>query len=329
MFKVLVTGGSSFIGEHLVNKLIENSAIVSILVRRKTSVPSRWYDYVRVIEGDVTDRRSMNQLSDSFDTVFHLAAYVHKNPRSSEDIKDVHNVNVNGTKNLLEALNSDVRHVIFISSVSVYGVESGENIDEGNRGSPKTEYGLSKLEAERILSDWGRERGVRTTSLRLPLVYGPGNKGHIYQMVDAINKGRFMMIGKGENRKSMVYVGNVVDAALLLMDRQDSAEKTYIVTDSIDYTMKELYIAIVKELSKKPLPFFIPLGIAKYVALAGDIGGHIIGRSLLFNSEIFNKFTSTLTFSSRKIRKEIGFEPKYNLYNTINKTILWYRENNN
>ena len=97
------------------------------------------------------------------------------------------------------------------------------------------------------------------TSLRLPLVYGPGNKGNIYKMIEAVDRGRFVMIGRGANRRSMVYVGNVVDAAISVVNNSRADGSVYIVTDGIDYSLKDLYDTISKSLGKRPRSFFIPM----------------------------------------------------------------------
>ena len=144
-------------------------------------------------------------------------------------------------------------------------------------------------------------------------------------MIEAVDNGRFVMMGKGLNKRSMVYVGNVVAAAMAVVDREEIYSKIYIVTDGIDYTVKNLYKIIAQGLDKKPFPFYVPIRLAKGFALLGDIGGKIMRNPLPFNSDVLRKLTSSLTFSSQRIQEEIGFEPKYNLYNTIDETIKWYR----
>lgn len=323
----LVTGGNSFIGRHLINILIQKGVKISILVRNKKDIPIKWNNnYIKILDGDITSKSSLKAIYNSdVDVIFHLASYVHRKPKSEDEIRYVFKVNVEGTKNLLDSLCPTVKHIVFFSSVSVYGIESGFDIDELVKTDPVTTYGITKLKAEAIIRDWGKEENVKTTSLRMPLVYGPGNKGNIYKMVEAIDRGRFVMMGRGENKKSMVYVGNVTDAALAVVDRQRANNEVYVVTDGVDYTVKDLYETIAKGLGKKPLPFYIPISIAKGLAKIGDVGGNIIRKSLPFNSEVLGKLTSSLTFSPRKIQEELDFKPRYNLHNTINETIKWYK----
>ncbi len=322
---ILITGGNSFIGIHIVNELIKRNTIISVLVRSKKTIPEEWIGEVKVFEGNLANNNSISIIGNSFDTVFHLAAYVHKTPKTEAEKRYVHAVNVDGTVNLLTSLCDSIKHVVFFSSVSVYGDEGGNNLDETTITNPTTLYGKSKLEAENIIKSWGQEKHVKTTSFRLPLVYGPGNKGNIHKMIEAIDKGYFIMFGKGKNKRSMVYVGNVVDAAMAVVDQEEINSKVYIVTDGVDYTVRELYENIAKTLKKKPLKFYIPMIIARGLAWVGDIGGRLVRKPLPFNSEALKKLTDSLTLSSLKIQKELDFKPKYNFYNTIKETVRWYK----
>ena len=321
----LVTGGNSFIGRHLVSELIRRDVNTTVYARSIKTIPEEWIGKVKVVEGDIIDNNSLLNLGDKFDVVFHLAAYVHKTPKSDDEKKYVFAVNVEGTKNLLESLSDSVGNIVFFSSVSVYGNDMGRNLDEDTSTNPTTLYGKTKLSAEQLVIDYGNKHKFKTTILRLPLVYGPGNKGNIYNMIKAIYNRRFVMMGRGRNKRSMVYVGNVVDAAMAVLNTEVSDGKVYLITDGIDYTVRDLYKLISKGLGRNPLPFNVPMGIAKMLAMAGDIGNKIIRKPLPFNSEVLGKLTDSLTFSSGRIQKDIGFKPKYNLYNTIDEIIRWYK----
>ena len=325
MNSALVTGGNSFIGRHLVSELIRRDVNTTVYARSIKTIPEEWIGKVKVVEGDIIDNNSLLNLGDKFDVVFHLAAYVHKTPKSDDEKKYVFAVNVEGTKNLLESLSDSVGNIVFFSSVSVYGNDMGRNLDEDTSTNPTTLYGKTKLSAEQLVIDYGNKHKFKTTILRLPLVYGPGNKGNIYNMIKAIYNRRFVMMGRGLNKRSMVYVGNVVDASMAVLNKEISDGKVYLITDGIDYTVRDLYKLISKGLGRNPLPFNVPMGIAKMLAIAGDIGNKIIRKSLPFNSEVLGKLTDSLAFSSERIQKDIGFKPKYNLYNTMDETIRWYK----
>jgi len=322
MKQVMVTGANGFIGQHMVNRLLSLGVKVHALVRRRKI---RFADEVEVFEGDISNSDVVKRAVAGVDAVIHLAGKAH-DLSGRDEAKDYFEVNIEGTRNLLDCCNnSKVKHFIYFSSVKAM-TESNENIlDESFIPEPTTPYGESKLAAEKLVARFGARSGIKTASLRLCAVYGHGNKGNVYTLIEAIDQGRFVMMGRGNNLRSMVYVGNVVDATIAVIERNISCEAVYIVTDGIDYTVRELYEVIAKGLGKRHLPFYIPMSIAKGLGWAGRIGGNIIGKPLPFNSEVLSKFTSSSTFSSRKIREEIGFKPKYDLYNTINETIESYR----
>lgn len=323
LINALVTGASGFIGQHLVQHLEKLKIKVNVFVRN-----SRNYNItgnINIVEGDIFNSEILRKAVDNVEVVFHLVAKTH-DFTGIDNKNDYFKINVEGTRNLLNAcINSDVKHFIYFSSVKAMAEESKAILDETYNPKPTTPYGESKLLAERLVIEYGIKHGFKTTILRLPLVYGPGNKGNVCKMIEAIDNGRFVMMGRGQNKRSMVYVGNVVDAALAVVDREVADGKVYLITDGVDYIVRDLYKIIVKGLGKKPFPFYVPMCIAKLFAVAGDIGGKSIKKSLPFNSKVLVKLTSSLTFSSKRIQEEIGFKPKYNLYNTIDETIRWYK----
>jgi len=327
MNKILVTGANSFIGRHLVNELIKKNENVAVFVRTPERIPPEWNGTVEIYNGDITKKESLAGICKGAKVVFHLAAKVHDFSETADGAHEHFAVNVEGTRNLLdECRDSGIKHFIYFSSVKAMTEESGSPLDETFEPVPATPYGKSKLAAEKLVTEYGRKYSFKTTSLRLPLVYGPGNKGNIYRMIMAVDKYRFLMIGDGKNRRSMAYVGNVVDAALSVGDKQKADAQVFIITDGIDYSVKDLYAAISRSLGKKMFPFFIPIKIAKLFAMFGDAIGRLIGKPLPFNSEMLGKLTGPLIFSSYKIQSETGFKPRYSLYNTLDRTICWYKD---
>lgn len=303
--------------------MVKQGSKVNALVRNRENFSIT--GNVNIIEGDVLDTEVLGKAVDEVDVVFHLVAKTH-DFSNIDNAKDYFKTNVEGTKSLLDAcISTNIKHFIYFSSVKAMAEESKEILDETYKPKPTTPYGESKLETEGLVVEYGDKHGFKTTILRLPLVYGPGNKGNVYKMIEAIDNGRFVMMGRGENRRSMVYVGNVVDAAMAIVGREIADKKVYIITDGVDYTVRDLYKTVVKGLGKKPLPFYVPMCIAKIFAIAGDIGSKLIRKPLPFDSGVLRKLSSSLTFSSRKIQNEIGFRPKYNLYHTIDETIRWYK----
>jgi len=327
MYRILVTGATGFIGTHLINKLLEKGADISIFVRDRKKIDQGWSKNIKAYEGDITDEKSISLIKDNIEVVFHLAAVnIHKIAKTEEEEKHVYRVNVDGTKNILQKFTSTLKHFIFFSSISIYdGIDNTGTLDENSKVKPNNIYGETKYIAEQAVKEHGRKHGFITTSLRLPFVYGPGNKGNILKMIEAIDKRKFILVGRANNKRSAVYVDNVVDSALLIVGKEIANGKNYIITDGVDYTVKELYRAIAESLGRKTIPFYMPIWLAKIFAKIGDNIDRIGVGSFLFSSEVLIKLTASRCFSSKKIQEEIKFIPKYNFYNTISQTISWYK----
>jgi UDP-glucose 4-epimerase len=319
----LVTGASGFIGQHLVQGLVKNGLNVNALLRNRENPGLT--DKANIFKGDIFNKEVLKKAANEVDVVYHLVAKTH-DLSGVDNANDYFKINVEGTRNLLDACSaSKIKHFIYFSSVKTMAEESKHALDETYDCTPTTPYGESKLVAEKLVFEYGNKYSFKTTVLRLPLVYGPGNKGNVYKMIKAIDNRRFVMMGRGENRRSMISVKNVVDAAMAIVNQDIADKKIYLVTDGVDYSVKDLYRLIAKCLVKKPLQFYVPICIASLLAIAGDIASKLIRKSLPFDSASLGKLTGSLTFTSQKFENEIGFEPKYNLYNTMDETIRWYR----
>lgn len=324
MNRVLVTGAAGFIGSHLVGAMRRAGARVAAMdldIPPAAASPGG-IDWIR---GDIFDRARLVSAARGADTVVHLVAKTH-DTSAAESEEEYRRINVEGTRNLLEACDRNaVRHIVFFSSVKAMAEEAAGILDESFPPHPTTAYGRTKLEAEEAVRHFGRNHGIRTTTLRLPLVYGPGNKGNVYRMIEAVDRGRFAVIGRGENRRSMVYVENVVEAAVAVAGRLDLPAETYLVTDGADYSVRELYEAIARGLGRRPLPFGLPHGAARLFARAGDLGSRLAGRTFPFDSGALAKLTGELRFSSERLRRDAGFVPRHHLQESVDETIRWYR----
>ncbi len=251
--RVLITGASGFIGQHFVQSIEGCGLKVNALVRNRNKLTIA--NNANIFEGDIFNDEVLKRAVCSVEAVFHLVAKSH-DFSNTNNTKDYFKINVEGTRNLLNAcIHSNVKHFIYFSSVKTMAEESEEVLDEACVPTPTTPYGQSKLTAESLVIDYGNKYRFKTTILRLPLVYGPGNKGNVYKMIEAIDNRRFVMIGRGLNKRSMVYVGNVADAAIAVIGRKITDKNVYLITDGVDYTVRELYKIIADGLGKKPLPF--------------------------------------------------------------------------
>lgn len=324
MPRVLVTGGSGFIGRALSQRLAETGSEARIAARR----PALGFEHrqIQTVEVDVLDRAAIVRAAHGVETVFHLAGWVHAldEAQASDEIYD--RANVEGTRNVLEAaLAHGAKRFVFFSSVKAMGEGTVGCVDETALCAPVTAYGRSKLAAEQLAIEVGRRAGLHVVCLRLPLVYGPGNKGNLTQMVLAIDRGMFPPFPAVKNRRSMVHVSDVVDAALLVANHPAANGQCYIVTDGRSYSTRELYELMSRGLGKRIPRWSVPLGVLKAAARVGDVAGRVRGKRAVFDSDALEKLTGDAWYSSEKIEKELGYRPRVTFEDALPELIAWYR----
>lgn len=283
---ILLTGSNGFLGKYLIQNLPPN--IVKTLNRSNS-------DY------DVDLSINTPCFGGEFETVIHNAGKAHIIPISKEDIASFYNVNVLGTKNLLNGLTkSPPRRFVFISSVSVYGLNQGENINESSPLIASDPYGRSKIEAEDIIKKWCLENKVIYTILRLPLVAGPNPPGNLGSMISGIKNGYYFNISGGNSQKSMVLASDVAKFIL----KAAEVGGVYNLTDGCHPNFNELSRYIMSQLGGGDVPN-MSMFFAKKLAFLGDK----VWKKFPLNSDKLNKITSTLTFDDSKARKAFGWDP--------------------
>lgn len=325
MKPVLVTGANGFIGRHLVVRLCQEGYQVRAVTRPSVEVV-RFPAGVEVVTGDVRDQRAMKGVAAGCEVAFHLAGKAHALDEAPEDVAAYQAVNVDGTRNVLEgAVAGGVRRLVFFSSVKAMGEETSGCVDESYEPRPRTAYGLSKLEAERLVMESSRRTGLETVCLRLPLVYGPGQKGNLARMIEAVDRGLFPPLAKSGSRRSLVHVINVVHAALLAATHPAALGRCYIVADARAYSTLELYEMICRALGK-PIPrWHVPLGVLRLLGIAGDAVGRIRGKRFIFDSDALAKLAGSAWYSSQRISQELGYRPLVTFEDALPELVAWYR----
>ena len=172
-----------------------------------------------------------------------------------------------------------IKKLIFTSSVAVYGLNK-DNPNENHKVDPFNHYGKSKFEAEKIIRDWFNNdpKNKSVTIIRPTVIFGENNRGNIYNLLKQISRGRFIMIGKGKNKKSMAYVGNVSSFINCIINNRDSGFNVYNYSDKPDFTMNEIVFLIRANLGIKNFNFFVPYPV-----------GLLAGYFFDFMSFIFRK----------------------------------------
>ena len=280
--KILITGSSGFFG-----KIIEAQNSTNEIIGLNQSTGKYKFDL----------SNSIPYFNENFDLVIHNAGKAHSVPITNEDKDIFFNVNLTGTINLLKALEKNIpKQFVFISSVSVYGKENGENITENEKLNATDPYGLSKIKAEKFVLDWCQKNKVVCTILRLPLLVGKNPPGNLGAMIIAIQKGYYFNIGGGKAKKSMVLAENVARFIPVIAP----IGGTYNLTDGEHPSFSALSFAIA---NKKIIN--LPLFVVKIIGYLGDV----IGAKALINSTKVKKMTSDLTFDDSKAR-EMGWKPQ-------------------
>ena len=287
--KILLTGSNGYLGSHIKTKLSINHELITL--SRSNA------DYSL----DLTNNNFY--IGEEFDCVIHCAGLAHTKQQSNfkKSTKYFFDVNVKGTINLFKNLpcTGKLKNIILISSVSVYGIDSGDSIDELNELNPLEPYGYSKLLQELFLIEWCEKRNITLSIFRLPLIVGKNAPGNLRKMITSIRNRTYFNINNISAKRSMVLAEDVANNILLSIDKGG----VYNLTDGNDTDILSLSNEISLFFGVKIIS--IPYKIAQFLAKVGDVTFGIIP----FNSSIFLKLTSNLTFSNRKACEHLDWRP--------------------
>jgi nucleoside-diphosphate-sugar epimerase len=303
--RALVTGATGFIGRALAERLRATGVAVRGVARAAASVDTVSVD---LASGPLDPR-----IFDGIDVVYHLAAKTHDLAGSSGAADEYWRVNVEGTRRVVDAARGRVRRMVFVSSVKAVDEGGGVEVDEQTVPHPESMYGRSKLAAEELVRNTTGASGPDSVVLRLPLVYGPGQRGNLERMIAAIARGRFPPPPRNGNRRSMVHVDNVVDALVLAGRHPAAVGRTYFVTDARPYSTREIYDLVRAALDRPPMAWAVPEPVFRLAALIGDGARRLSGRRRGFDSEAFQKLLGSAAYSSARIRQELGYAPAHGL----------------
>ncbi|NWF36783.1 NAD-dependent epimerase/dehydratase family protein [Mariprofundus sp. KV] len=304
MKNVLVTGATGFIGKNLCGVLSRKHVDLNVLGRKKTGFNAKFHLWN--FEGDL-DPDCLHGI----DTVFHLAGKAHALAETNQDVDQYSYINTDATERLLQACQkAGVKTFVYFSSVKAAGDIEG-SMDELVSVLPDTPYGQSKKASEELVLEGGYV--PHPVVIRPTMVYGNTEKGNLPKMIKAIDSGKFPPLPEVNNRRSMVHVDDVVQAAMLAAEHAEAAGQIYIVTDGESYSTRQMYEWICEALHK-PLPVWnLPLFVLKLLAKVGDLIGALRGRRFVFDSDGLDKLTGSASYSSAKIERQLGFKANRNL----------------
>lgn len=314
--KIAITGGAGFIGTQLATLLKDQGhEIVLIDLLKSNAFPDD------SVIADVCDAEAMTAHLSGCDAVYHLAAE-HRDDVSP--IQKYFDVNVGGGENVLNAAREhNVSRVIFTSSVAVYPLEPEDPIGgsaEIHKAAPFNDYGQSKLDSEATFETWADENKARAlTMVRLVATFGIGNRGNIFNLINQIASGKFMMIGSGRNQKSIAYVGNV--AAFLAHALENPAGiNLYNYADKPDLEMKDFVTSVREALDKEGVGLQIPYGIGIVGGYVFDLLAKLTGRTFPISSIRVKKFCANTIVNADKAQAS-GFKAPYSLKDGLNEMI--------
>lgn len=311
---VLVTGGTGFIGRRLALALLAQGARLRVLIRSQRVLPSEW-QAVEIVTGALEDRESLMRACRGVDTVFHAAGFAHAEKAYTSDFAQRHwVVNAEGVFRLLDAaVATGVRRFVLISSVKAVGDPGPHCVDETWSALPDTPYGQAKRAAEERVLTVGREQGIHVVNLRPALVYGPGMKANLGRLIAAMRRGWLPPLPETGNRRSLVHVDDVAQAAMLAAVHPAAAGKTYFVTDGLSYSGQGLY-RILRRALHRPIPrWSVPPAVLYVIAAGVDGLLRLRGDRERKAWMALDKLLGWACYDSSRIRIDLGYRPVWTL----------------
>lgn len=304
--KIILIGGSGFVGTHLIDRLLEVPGIDVVNIDKNNS--EKYPELTRI--GNVLDQDILVQHTNGANAVVLLAAEHRDDVRPASLYYDV---NVEGMRNTLNAMEiNGIKRLLFTSSVAVYGLGK-DNPNENASISPFNHYGRSKWQAEQVLDNWYKSHADWDIGVIRPtVIFGEGNRGNVFNLFKQISSGKFMMIGKGDNRKSMSYVGNIVAFIRFLIQeqRQQGQYQVYNYVDKPDFTTNDLVYHTGKIMGKDIPTVRIPYWLGMLGGYGFDALAFLSRKKLNISSVRVQKFCATTQFDSSKMLSS-GFQPPY------------------
>jgi nucleoside-diphosphate-sugar epimerase len=314
--KLLVTGASGFLG----SEILRLAHVDNWQLRGLARNPRNDSSGAAMFEGDICDRDLLRKASEGVTAVIHAAGLAHVFGSGGRDQHRFNEVNASGTANVMEAaLDAGVNHVVLVSSVSVYGGYPGTECDETVPCNPRGAYAISKRQAELRAIERAAGSQCSLTILRFATLYGEGDRGNVAKLIRALDRGRFIWPGPGENQKSLLYKEDAARACLCVLDNQPCGTAVFNVS-ARPATMREIVAATCKALGRSVPNLQIPLSVFKAAGVVsralGDPGG-LSGR--------LQKFIHDDVYSSAKFEAAFNMQPVVNLSEGIRREVEFLR----
>ncbi len=317
---ILITGANGFLGSTIVRQALASQISFYATDRQKTSAISG-IDYN---PSDITNPSTLKPVLKGIAGVIHAAGLAHIFDGAQAKDEMFYSVNVMGTVNMLNAaILAGVQHFVLISSVSVYGPYTQGVYDEGVSCNPVGPYALSKYNAEQRAQGIAKKAGITLTILRLATLYGEGDPGNVGRLMRSLDQGRFVWIGDGSNRKSLLYKEDAARACMAVTKRPETGIHLYNVSAPA-CTMLEIVDNIAAALGKHPFPVRIP---ASLVLLLSRHLSRMPNRRMEGLHQTVKKWLAEDVYDTSRFEEAYDFQTKISLKGGLMREVDWYRRN--
>lgn len=313
--KVLITGGTGFVGARLVGRLRSDGSHHPVASVRSAATGMVAGTFV---SGEIGPATSWQNGLTGVDVVVHCAARVHvMNDNAADPLDAFRHVNVEGTLNLArQAAAAGVRRFIFISSVKVNGeaTQPGKPYTADDVPAPVDSYGISKREAEQGLLELGQDSSMEIVIIRPVLVYGPGVKANFLSMIRWLYKGIPLPLGATSNRRSLVALDNLVDLIVTCIDHPGAAGQIFLVSDGEDLSTTQLLQRMAKALGKQARLLSVPSWIL------------VVSATVLGKRAIAQRLCGSLQVDISKTCSVLGWTPPLSVDDALRVTAQYFQE---
>lgn len=323
--KVLVTGGSGFLGSHVAEQLSQAGHTVRALVRKSSNTKFlAGLSGVELAYGSVEDKDSVAKAAEGVDAVIHSAGLV-----KAKDVAEFDATNVQGTRNLLEVAldrRKEIRRFVFVSSLAAHGPSTdGSPNPDGHEPTPVTNYGRSKLAAERLVV--AAKDDLAVTAIRPPAIYGPRDTEFI-AFFEALKMGVITQMGGGKQKLSIVHGADAARACILATQKDHQSGRAYFIEDGGTYTVDEMASLFQEGTGKRAVRIPVPTPILYAAAFGNELLVKMTGKARIFTRDKVNELLAPhWVCSSAPIREELGWAPTLAWAEGSKATAAWYREN--
>lgn len=322
MNKILVTGATGFTGGHLCKRLVADGEQVVAFVRSSSNTRSLEGMGVECCVVDICNPQSVNEHFHDIDRVYHIAAaWRHE----YADREEFHRVNVEATRNLLEAAKAAVvKRFVHCSTVGVQGDIDNPPADENYRFQPGDHYQETKLEGELLAREYF-SNGLPGAVFRPVGIYGPGDTRFL-KLFRPVNKGRFVMVGSGKTLYHMTYIDDLIDGIILAGTREEALGEVFTLAGGEYTTLKELINSIADALNKPHPRWHIPFYPVFLASIVCDRICRTLGIEPMLYPRRVDFFYKDRAFDITKAKRLLDYQPKTSLKEGLKMTADWYRK---